>query len=1410
MMSTGGMGVIYEAVHPVLGNRVVIKTVLPNLAGNEALADRFRNEALAASRIRDDRLPQVFDIDRLDDNTQYMVMEYLDGEDLQHRLAQGPLGVAYSVRVIFEVLEVLHKVHQIGIIHRDITPRNIFLARSDVLGEIPKLLDFGVAHFVDNPSTRPGEVVGSPFYMAPEQVHGRSQLGPWTDVFAAGVVLYEMLSGSGVRPWSTTNLVTYLTALAMRQPPRDLTEAMPQLPRGLTEAVMRALKFDSKERFPDAAAFAQTIEPFAAARAMLYDTRARTAARPEPTGYTKPMTAIETDATIAVGSTKKPPEETKATPAAKLLKGIQSQLAGMVRKPEAATARRARLRQGERRHMTVLLLSLQLEEPREATLDAEDADQLQEQVVSLIERQLEAFGGHVMPPLGGSLMATFGYEHANEDDAERAVSAALALLEQRHEINSTLNEIGYVVNLRAGVHSGFVTRGRSLGRDEMVSGLTINAAKLLERNAPLNATLVSRESLDLVGGRFSERPFGRLVLKGRAEPLEAFEILGAAEPEAQRWSRSSAAEKRRFVGREPQLEALDEVYRQACAAALYPARASSPTSSRASRLDDDDDDDDESGGTNPVSGAFGAVRLCLVSGGAGIGKSRLLHEFLARIEADPERRTFVARAQPASAAPYSAWVALLQRLFAIPGGTRFDATQITDQLAALAEPLDEHRRAELLSQAPVVAFLLGLVSQDPAKHINPAELQSRIQQTLALTLEAIGKRRAPQSGAGARPAIVVLDNVHRADATSLDMLGKVLGGLRVAVPPIVIVAVREVDLAKLPESIVCTRVKLGPLQSGEVRAIAAGIAEDGLSTEVEQLVVARAAGNPLFVEELVLALREQGITTADAAALRNFAPPTSLFGLILSRVDRIDADLRSALRYASVLGVEFSAALFEAVVGQLDDELVSRKQLVELERRGLLARRIEQREEIFTWSQVLVRDAVYSTVLRENKVVLHELAAAAIERLYADRLAAYVPSLLVHFSQTEQVDRALHYARLAGRRALALGALADTIEAFMMAATLQRRVETSDPLPAATTLFDLGTALFWAGRIQEAADRAQESLDLLASDDRSDALLIRARCTTLRAEIDYHHARWGESLTQLEAAEELFQRAGRPYEAAQMMCTRGFQLRSQGRVREGLAIARKGWETLKESSDLATVARAGHDLGNILRDAGEHAAALEVLDRAIEVGDQLAREGNTPSAMWGRFSARSGRAMTYAAMGQLDKAIEHQGAVYDLAVQEGTTVVQAVTSYHLAHHLVDKGDLDAAESTVTRALKLCRELGLPARELKCRVLLADLARRRGQCKQEVDHLEAAEALARQSQVGDAAWLDVAELLLKALASIVSNSASSGAAERAEELLWEAQARADRSPNTTFRVRVAAMHSRALQGDASPLSQTLPH
>ena len=179
----------------------------------------------------------------------------------------------------------------------------------------------------------------------------------------------------------------------------------------------------------------------------------------------------------------------------------------------------------------------------------------------------------------------------------------------------------------------------------MITGATIAAAKLLEHEAPPNGVLVSREALDLLGGRFAEQPFRKLSLKARLDPLEAFEIKGTLGAEVQRWSRGGVAEAFDFVGRKEPLGILARVYERALARAK--------------------------------ANEGGAIELCVVSGSAGIGKSRLLHELLVRIGEDPSRFTRVFRAEPPSAAPYSVWVALIERMMLLPSDGRRDASLVT-------------------------------------------------------------------------------------------------------------------------------------------------------------------------------------------------------------------------------------------------------------------------------------------------------------------------------------------------------------------------------------------------------------------------------------------------------------------------------------------------------------------------------------------------------------------------------------------------------------------------------------------------------------------------------------------------------------------------------------------------------------
>ena len=257
------------------------------------------------------------------------------------------------------VLAALEEAHGAGIVHRDLKPQNIFLARSDLLGEVPKLLDFGVAHFVNEGLTSPGEVMGTPLYMALEQAEEGGRIGPWTDVFAAGIVLFECLAGVGERPWGSPNVLGYLARLKTRTPPRRLTDLAAGVSPELEAAIEQALSVDPTERYPDAARFARALEPFAQPRSSLFQGNSFAAAPKgrQTSSVESADTVIErrTAAASAIVATPSRPR-TMTTVALQQLHRRLAQLG-----PERATRGGAeQLRPGERRYVTLLSLTMHI------------------------------------------------------------------------------------------------------------------------------------------------------------------------------------------------------------------------------------------------------------------------------------------------------------------------------------------------------------------------------------------------------------------------------------------------------------------------------------------------------------------------------------------------------------------------------------------------------------------------------------------------------------------------------------------------------------------------------------------------------------------------------------------------------------------------------------------------------------------------------------------------------------------------------------------------------------------------------------------------------------------------------------------------------------------------------------------
>lgn len=314
LLGQGGMGAVVEATHLLRQARVALKFMSPEVLQIPGVVERFLNEGVAASRINNDHVVKVLDVSKLPNGQPYMVMEYLDGEDLESLLyREGPEGMADVPRAIHFVLQVLRGLqvaHQVGIIHRDLKPANCFVVSHDGEPDFIKLVDFGISK-VQQPEgemklTHQGSTMGTPLYVSLEQAKDASDVDARSDLYSVAVMLYELLCGH--TPFVPTNMAELYIHLAITQP-RSLDE-LRALPPGLAAVVHKGLEKDRADRYQSAGEFAAALAPYADERSelVLRQILHRGSGRPSWTPSKVPSTLpLKTKTgTIAVASARVP------------------------------------------------------------------------------------------------------------------------------------------------------------------------------------------------------------------------------------------------------------------------------------------------------------------------------------------------------------------------------------------------------------------------------------------------------------------------------------------------------------------------------------------------------------------------------------------------------------------------------------------------------------------------------------------------------------------------------------------------------------------------------------------------------------------------------------------------------------------------------------------------------------------------------------------------------------------------------------------------------------------------------------------------------------------------------------------------------------------------------------------------
>ena len=997
-------------------------------------------------------------------------------------------------------------------------------------------------------------------------------------------------------------------------------------------------------------------------------------------------------------------EPAAAAPAATIADHLTQRFAGYTPRhlADKILTSRAAL-EGERKLVSVLFADCAGFTEVSSRLDPEELHGVMDGCFKHLVDVVHRYEGTINQFTGDGVMALFGAPIAHEDHAVRAVAAALAIQRAAREYGERLQrERGFGLAMRLGVNTGPVVVGRigdDLRMDYTAQGETVNLAARLQSAAEPGGVLISEATQALVEGYFVSDETGPLALKGIAAPVRAFAVRSRRR--RARFHLSVERGLTPLAGRERELAFLKESVERA---------------------------------------RTGRTQLISLVGDAGVGKSRLAYE-LRRGLADANVTCLEAHcAAHADALPFAVVGQLLRANFGMDEGDP-EAEQARKVEAGVRE-----LGATLEWAIPYLNHLLALPAPSlEADGLDQAQRRRRMMEAVkALVL----------AGAARRPIVFLIEDLQWIDRNSEDLLVAInegLAGQRV----MFLTTYRPGYSAPWQDRSFHQRLAIDPLAEEDVRAIAASLLEGiDAPAELEQLVVARAGGNPLFAEELVRFFKAHGAK----GALAESEVPATIHDLLTARIDRLPESAKRTLQLASVLGTEFALPLLEALAPPDTDLRADLAELVKLE---LLRERESFPEARYAFAHLLARQVAYEELLLKTRAELHQRAGAALERMYAGRLGDVLRELADHYARSPAHDKALRYLARAGDRAASLFAYREASAYYARALDLiERRPELAgermrvldklaeaafangeieaarapwfqclalaeaagEPRRVADFHRKIAMAAWAAGNRDETLSHLEHGIKALGPDEEN---LEEARLIQELARVNF---RLGDQTRAMQLAEHAV-RLGASLDAKDVVAdaynTWGVALARAGDLEQGAALVERSLEAALAQGLGSVACRAYVNLAVMYGPVDRSRAldyAREGLKLAQKIGDQLQQS-------WLYCTLASGHCSIN---GDYDEGIRAAEAGIELDRRLGQRSHLAVPLIILAQVHQCRGDVDSSRRYYTEALELAEQVGEPQLLVPCYDGLGTLAIERGD-EAEADHwLERGRAVQEQT------------------------------------------------------------------------------
>jgi ABC-type oligopeptide transport system substrate-binding subunit/class 3 adenylate cyclase len=707
---------------------------------------------------------------------------------------------------------------------------------------------------------------------------------------------------------------------------------------------------------------------------------------------------------------------------------------------------------GERRVVTILFCDVTGSTAMAEELDPEDVMEIMDGAFDVLIEPIVRYEGTVARLMGDAVLAFFGAPIAHEDDPERACRAALEVVEGAQAYGERLERKRGVrgFDVRVGINTGLVVVGE-VGSDLRVEytamGDAINLAARMESAAEPGTILITEETHKLVAPQFEMEALGPVEVKGKAEPVSTYRVLKAKPAPGK--ARGIAGLESPLVGREEEFEAL----RQAL-----------------ERLE---------------AGVGGVVTIV---GEAGIGKSRLVAEL--RRRRATHGRTGSARRlgwvegrclSYGTSVAYLLWLDVLRGLL---GVTPDEApAQVLDVLTERVEALCPDSFEEVYSSlGGLMSLPLESAAQGLVEGLDGRQLRAKTFGALKMMLG---------SAAEDQPLVVVCEDLHWADPTSVLVLEHVLA-LTDRVPLLFVCVFRprrEHGSWRLRETAGRdyghrhTDLWLKRLGAEESATLVGNLLRlEALPRDLRDRILDHAGGNPFYVEEIIRSLIDEGAIVRDEVSGRWEATkdveeipiPDTLHGVLMARIDRLQAETKRVLQMASVIGRVF---LYRVLAAIAEEERELDERLLNLQREEMIRERARLPELEYIFKHELTREAAYNGLLKKERLAFHRQAGEALERLFSERLVEQMGLLAYHYERAGDTDKAIHYLLKAGDRARTMYAHEEAIDYYERALAFMRAEE--DDERAARTLMKMGLAHHSAFDFKRSRRSYEEAFALL-------------------------------------------------------------------------------------------------------------------------------------------------------------------------------------------------------------------------------------------------------------------------------------------------------------------------------------------